>query len=236
MSIFSVITVREGSKGLKNKCTRRIMGKAVFEYTIEYSIELDSVIEEEVFTVVSSDSEIIRQYCLENNIRFLKRNPGLASDVARIEDVIYDAYGKIGRDFDFISLLYGNIPIRYPEEFLKAYNFLLRNKDYDCTLSMENVEKFNPASMFELNKNVLHTKKSEGYRRQDLKQLMIHDGHTTLFRTKHFLDYMKRNFRQNIMYESFGKKIKPMLNDKLVVDIDTERDFMLVEAVLKFRN
>ena len=235
MTIFSIVTVREGTKGLKNKCMRKIDGKAIFEYTIEYSIDLDSMIEEEVFTVVSSDSETIRKYCSKNNIHFLKRSSVLASDVARIEDVIYDAYREIRKDFDYVSLLYGNIPIRYPEEFLRAYNFLLENKDYGCVLSMQNVEKFNPAWMFELDEDVLPVKKSEGYKRQDLKQLMIHDGHTILFRNKHFLEFMKRNSKQSIMYEAFGKKIKPMLNDKLIIDIDMERDLKLAEAVLKFR-
>jgi CMP-N-acetylneuraminic acid synthetase len=236
MSVFSVVTVRAGSKGLKNKCIREINSKAVFEYIIEYSIDLNCRINEEVFTVVSSDSEIIRKYCLKNNIYFLKRSPGLASDSARIEDVLYDAYCKIGKDFDYLSLLYGNVPTRYPAEFLKAYHFLIENKDYDCVLSMQNVEKFNPASMFDLNKEILPVKIMEGYRRQDLKQFMIADGHTVLFRTKHFLESMKINFKQNITYEIFGKKIKPMLNDKLIIEIDTERDFKLAEAVLKFRD
>ena len=236
MSIFSLVVARKGSKGVKDKCMRKINDKSVFEYTIEYSIDLDSMIEEEVFTVVSSDSEIIREYCSENNICFLKRSPELASDVARIEDVIYDAYRKIGKDFDYISLLYGNIPTRYPEEFLKAYNFLLENKDYDAVISMQNVEKFNPAWMFELNEETLPVKGEKGYRRQDLKQFMIDDGHTILFRTKYFLEFMKKNSEINVIHEAFGRKIKPLLNDKLIIDIDTEKDLKLAEAVLKSVN
>ncbi len=166
----------------------------------------------------------------------MERIPSLASDTARIEDVIYDAYCKTAtRDFEYISLLYGNIPIRYPEEFLKAYDFLMENKDYDAVLSMQNVEKFNPAWIFELDEDVLPVKRSGGYRRQDLKQFMIHDGHTILFRAGHFLDFMRKKSEHSIMYEAFGKKIKPMLNDKLILDIDTERDLKLAEAVLKFR-
>lgn len=232
MSILSLVAIREGSKGLEKKCLRKIGGKAIFEYTIEYSIDLNHRIEEEVSTVVSSDSGIVRRYCSENNIYFLKRSPRLASDVARIEDVIYDAYCKIGGHFDYISLLYGNIPTRYPEEFLQAYRFLQENKGYDAVLSMQNVEKFNPAWMFELNEDVLPVRKSEAYRRQDLKRFMIHDGHTSLFRAKHFLEFMGSNAKENIIYESFGKKIKPMLHDKLVIDIDTEKDLKLAAAVL----
>ena len=236
MSIFSLVTVRKGSKGLEDKCIREVDGKPVFEYTIEYSLDLAHSIEEEVFTVVSSDSQVIRDYCSEHDIRFLERTPLLASDIAPIEDVIYDAYLKIGKDFDYISLLYGNIPTRYPAEFLKAYNFLVGHKDYDCVLSMQKVGKFHPSWMFELDEDVLPAKKSEGYRRQELKQLMIHDGHTILFRAKHFLESMERDVKEDIMYEFLGRKIKPLLSNALVVDIDTERDLKLAETVLRYRN
>ncbi len=236
MSIFSLVAVRKGSKGLKDKCIKKINSKAVFEYAIEYSLDLDCRMREEVFTVVSSDSEIIREYCLKNNIYFLERSPLLASATARIEDVIYDANCRIGKDFDYISLLPGNIPIRYPEEFLKAHDFLINNKDYDAVISMQNVEKNNPAWMFELNEDVLPMKKREGYFRQELRQFMVHDGHTLLFRTKYFLEFMKRNLQVKVMYEAYGRKIKPMLNDKLIINIATERDFKLAEAVLRFRN
>ncbi len=236
MGIFSIITIREGSKGLKSKCVRGINSKAVFEYTAEYSLDLNNIISEEVFTVVSSDSEIVREYCFKNNICFVDRSQLLASDIARIEDVIFDAYCRVGRSFDYISLLYGNIPTRYPHEFLKAYNFLKENKDYDAVISMQNVEKNNPAWMFELNEDLLPVKKEEGYRRQDLKQFMVHDGHTILFRTKHFLEFMEGHLPVTVMYETYGNRIKPMLNGELIIDIDTERDLKLAEIALRFRN
>lgn len=236
MSILSVVAIREGSKGLKAKCMRKIENKAVFEYTIEYSIHLNQITGGANFTVVSSDSETVREYCLKNDVYFIPRSPQLASDVARIDDVIYDAYSTVGNDFEFISLLYGNIPTRYPQEFQKAYNFLHENKSCDAVISMQNAGKNNPAWMFELNEDVLPVKKEEGYRRQDLKQFMGPDGHTLLFRTEHFLKFMKRNLRAKVIYEAFGSKIKPMLNDKLVIDIDTEKDLEVAEAVLRFRN
>jgi len=235
MNILSVVTVRAGSKGLKDKCLRKINGKPIFEYSIRYSMELNNKIKEGNFTLVSSDSEIIEEYCLKKNIYFIKRKVELASDIAQIEDVIFDAYCEIGKDFKYISLLYGNIPTRYPEEFLRAHRFLSRHGDYDCVMSMQNVEKFNPSWIFELNENTLPLKKNENYRRQDLTQFMIHDGHTVLFRTSYFLKFMEINSAKNTMYEAFGRKIKPMLNDKLIIDIDTKKDLILAEAVLKSR-
>jgi len=237
MNILSVVTIRKGSKGLKNKCTRKISGKAIFEYVIDYSLELGRRLKEDIFTVVSSDSKIIRKYCLKNKIPFIFRKPSLASDAARIEDVIFDAYSKVGKKFDYISLLYGNIPTRYPQEFFKAYNFLRNNKDFDAVISMQKVGKYHPCWMFPLDKKKLLTQKYEGYRRQDLKEYMIHDGHTILFRTKHFLEFMKkRQLKQKKgLYDAFGKRIKPMLNKKVIIDIDTEKDLELAEAVISYR-
>ena len=193
MAIFSLIVARAGSQGFKNKNIRMIGEKAVFEYSIEYSMKLNNIINDEVFTIVSSDSKVIQKYCKKNSIHFIKRKSELAKSDTRIEDVIYDAYQEIGKHFDYISLLAGNIITRYTDEFLKAYSFLEENIDYDCLFSMENVERYNPQQMFELNEDVLPKKKMTGYMRQDLKQLMYPDGHTMLFRSGHFLKFMKNN-------------------------------------------
>lgn len=232
MSVFSLVVARKGSKGLKDKVVQKINNKYVFEYSIEYSLKLANETGEDIFTVVSSDSEIIERYCLEKDISFIRRKPELASDITPIEDVIYDAYTNIGREFKYISLLYGNIPTRYPDKFLEAFNFLERNPDYDAVLSMQNVEKYNPAWMFRLDENILSAKNTQGFRRQDLKQCMIHDGHTILMKADCFIEFMKKGKVAKIMYESFGRKIKPMLNTKLIIDIDTEKDLEMAETIV----
>ena len=64
---------------------------------------------------------------------------------------------------------------------------------------------------------------------------MIHDGHTILFRTGHFLEFMERHSPVTVIYETFGKRIKPMLNNELIIDIDTARDLKLAELLIKER-
>ena len=63
---------------------------------------------------------------------------------------------------------------------------------------------------------------------------MIHDGHTLIFkiggfykRYKGLIEYDKR-----YMYSVFGEKIKPLINNELIVDIDTEKDFKFAKAIL----
>lgn len=236
MSIFSLIVARKGSKGLPNKVARKINDKYVFQYSIEYSLSLAGVVDAEVITAVSSDSSEIRDYCAQESIPFVERPEQLAGDRVRIEDVIYDAYLKSPAPCEYISLLYGNIPTRYPEEFKKAFEFLRTHPGYDAALSMQNVEKYNPAWMFPLSEDALLEKDTAGFRRQDLTQFMIHDGHTILMRSGYFCEYMKAAKNSPVMYEAFGRKIKPVLCNRLIIDVDTERDLAAAEAILKYNN
>ena len=87
--------------------------------------------------------------------------------------------------------------------------------------------------MFELNEEIIPRKKDSGYRRQDLPQFMIPDGYITLFSTQYFIKFMKNKHPINYRYETLGRKIRPMLHNKLIIDIDTERDLELARAILK---
>lgn len=231
MSILSVVVSRKGSKGLPDKGTRCIKDRPLFAYTLDYSLELARLIPS-LYTVVSSDSEVIEGYCASHDIPFLKRGPELASDTARLEEVLFEVYHKVGRDFEYISLLYGNIPTRYPDVFMQAYRFLEQHDDYDAVLSMQNVEKYNPAWMFEFDTKQLPHRDFQGYRRQDLRQYMIHDGHTILFRAAYFLSFIRSGTETSFLYEPFGKKIKPMITNRVVIDVDTGRDLVLAEAII----
>lgn len=230
MSVLSIVTVRKGSKGLKDKCIHHIGDKMVFQYTLEYSLKIARHIDNT--TLVTSDSTIVGDFCKAWHIPFIKRAPELCSEKAEIEDVIYDAYKRTQREFDYISLLYGNVPTRYPLRFIEAYNFLEHNKDYDCVLSMQKTGKFNPSWMFDYTDKTLPKKKHESARRQELQEKMIHDGHTILFRPKHFLEFMESKKEKEYMYEYLGRKIKPHIYENIVVDIDDYNDLVIAKAVI----
>jgi len=102
-----------------------------------------------------------------------------------------------------------------------------RNKDLSSDdIQIEDVI-YDVYWMFEYNDEILLDKNAP-YRRQNLKRYMIHDGHTILFRIEPFIEYMKKR-RNDSLYCMFGKKIKPMINDKLIIDIDTYKDLELAK-------
>lgn len=232
MSILSIIVARAGSKGLPKKVVQKINTKYVFEYSLDYSLSLDSYVNDDVVTATSSDCDEIRDYCAERNLLFVPRLPEHANDNAPINDAMYHVYQTVDQKFDYISLLYGNVPTRYPDEFVKAYNFLQDNDEYDATLSMQNAEKYNPAWMFPLDAEVLPLKEKLGHRRQDLPQYMFHDGHTILIRSRYFLDFFEKKKKSTYLLQEFGACIKPVLNTKVIIDIDTQKDLLIASALL----
>jgi len=230
MKVLSVVCARAGSKGLANKCVSRINNKMVVEYAIDYSLSLGNDVE----TVVSTDIAEVIGYCKKENIACIERDSKFCSDESKIDDALADAIDKKGHGYEYCSLVYGNIPTRSPKLFHEAINFLQENGNYDAVVSMQNVEKFHPDWMFDYNEEVLPLEKESHYRRQSLPQKMIHDGHTFIFRKEDFygryngsLMYNKEN-----KYSIFGSNIKPLINNEIIVDIDTKKDLILAEALI----
>lgn len=230
IDVLSVICARAGSKGLRNKCIKKINGKMLIEYAIEYSLSLPN----RVKTVVSTDIEEIMDYCRGHNVDYIKRDPGMCADSSRIEDALADAIEKKGKDCDYCSLVYGNIPTRYPRLFNEALSFLTNNNDYDAAISMQETGKYHPDWMFDLNREIIPRAKENSYRRQALIPKMIHDGHTVIFRSRQFYLRYKHLVRydEGYMYSIFGSKIKPLLNDEMIIDIDSQKDFKIAEAIM----
>jgi len=231
MKVLSVVCARAGSKGLANKCIARINGKMVVEYAIEYSLSLGSDIE----TVISTDIEEVIEHCKKRNLVCVKRDTKFCTDESKIDDALADAIEKKGHDCEYCSLVYGNIPTRYPNLLYEALNFLEKNKYYDGVISMQNVEKFHPAWMLDYNEDILPREVEYHYRRQFLPQKMIHDGHTLVFIKDDFYNRYngKLPYNKEYKYSIFGSKIKPLINNEIIIDIDTRKDLILAEAVMQ---
>ena len=102
---------------------------------------------------------------------------------------------------------------------------------------MQNVEKFHPEWMFDYNEKLLPLVAESHYRRQSLPQKMIHDGHTLIFKKDEFFRRYRGElpYDQKKRYSIFGTRFKPLINDEVIVDIDTRKDLILAEALLNRR-
>ena len=89
--------------------------------------------------------------------------------------------------------------------------------------------------MYDYNEEILPRKKEVHYRRQMLPQKMQSDGHTFIFRIKKFLDNYKglTDYNKEYALSVYGEKIKPVINDKVIIDIDTEKDMKISQYAIK---
>ncbi|MEW6219118.1 MAG: hypothetical protein AB1634_06225 [Thermodesulfobacteriota bacterium] len=232
-SVLAVVVARKGSKGLPSKCMLPIGKMPVVEHVLAWCQGL-STPELAVTTVLSTDIPEAEPLCGRHGALFLPRPAELAGDRTRIEEVLFHAWQEAGQGADYLLLVYGNIPVRHAELVQGPVCFLAERPEFDAVFTFQPVEKFNPAWMVDVCEDELPDWPAAAFRRQDLKPYMIHDGHTVLTRASYFASFWpeEASRRQGRMYESFGRRIKPWLHDRLVIDIDAERDYLLARAVL----
>jgi CMP-N-acetylneuraminic acid synthetase len=137
MPNIAIIPVRTGSKRLPNKNILDFFGKPMFMHTV------DAALESELFDEVhvSTESELVANICLENNlpIKFL-RPDALAGDTASLESVCLYTLNKFLTDyeqsFNNFCLLWATAPLRTSLDIVNSYGLLQKDCDCDCVVSV----------------------------------------------------------------------------------------------------
>lgn len=121
MKNIAIIPARSGSKGLKDKNIKELLGKPLLAYTIEAALK--SGIFDCVHVSTDSDlyAEIGKKYGAD--VPFL-RSEEMSSDTAGSWDVVLEVlekYKKIGQEYDMVTLLQPTSPLRDKYEIRAAY-------------------------------------------------------------------------------------------------------------------
>jgi len=223
---LAIIIARAGSKGLHSKCMLPIDGEPLINKTI--NLALDLAPSHKMDVVLSTDIPNAPEH---DGLIILPRPKHLASDNARVRDVVFDVLQKMETPYQYVVLLYGNVPTRY-EQLISFPLVFLQTSSYDAVISFQRVEKHHPDWMVDECETLPHDWQ-DSHRRQDLTPLITPDGHTFVFKTERFLRWMESGKESNTMYAAFGHKIKPWIHEELIIDIDSERDYLLAKSYLE---
>ena len=224
MKNIAIITARSGSKGLKDKNIKMLMGKPLMAYTIEAALAsglFDCV-------HVSTDSEVYAKIAREcgADVPFL-RDAELATDTAGTWDTlraVVRKYETLGKKFDTVTLLQPTSPLRDAEDIKQAFR-VLGEKEADSVISVCEVEH-SPKIC-----NTLGVEDSmDGFidtnvvgRRQDLGTFYRINGAIYIQKTEILMQ--ERNL--------YGPKAYAYIMSKLhSVDIDDAFDFMVAETAM----
>jgi len=81
MKVLAIIPAKLDSKRLKKKNICDLNGKPMFLHSVDYAKESKY----DVDVVVSSESDVVKNICDQNGVRFFKRPMGLCSDVEVVD-------------------------------------------------------------------------------------------------------------------------------------------------------
>jgi len=219
--IIGEIPARYGSKRVKQKNLRLINGKPLIWYAIEAAKKAKTLTE----VYVNTESDIIGAVAIDNGVKFYKRDPTLATDTATSDQFNYDFIK--GTNADVLVLINPVSPLIEAADIDNVVNFFLKNKyDTVITIREEKLQSFcnNKPINFDLNMMLPRT--------QDINPIQICIWSVCVWKAKSFLDsYEKKG------YAVFSGKLGFYPLDLLKsVKISTEKDFLLAEALLRYRN
>lgn len=229
MKNIAIIPARSGSKGLKDKNIKELIGKPLIAYTIEAA--RNSKLFDEI--MVSTDSVYYSKIAKEwgAKVPFL-RDEELAIDTASSWDVVKDVlekYQTLGKEFDTVALLQPTSPLRTEKDIMAGYEKMMK-EDANGIISVCEVEH-SP-----LWSNVLPGDCSFTNflvpdliykRRQELPVYYRMNGAIYIFKIDYFL-------RTDNIYSDKVFAIKMIKENS--VDIDNEFDFIIAEAILKSKD
>ena len=112
MTVLGIILARAGSKGLPDKCLRKLLGRPVIAYTFDHATAARRL----TGVVFSTDSEPAKTFARDAGIEVIDRPAKLASDTATVDDAARHAVEAWEQrhqgTVDAVVLLYGNVPLR----------------------------------------------------------------------------------------------------------------------------
>lgn len=224
MKNIAIIPARSGSKGLKDKNIKLLNGKPLIAYSIEAA--LDSGMFDEV--MVSTDSKKYAEIAKEfgASVPFL-RSAELSSDTATSKDVILDVllrYEADGQKFDTFALLQPTSPLRTAEDVINAYS-VFKEKHANAVIGVTETEH-SPLICGVLPDNMSMDNfikpEVKNKPRQALEKYYRINGAMYVAKVEYYMAH--GDFYHDGCYAY-------VMGGEVSVDIDTERDFLMVEFI-----
>jgi CMP-N,N'-diacetyllegionaminic acid synthase len=224
--ILAIIPARGGSKGVPRKNVRELNGKPLIGYTIEAAKKSNKVSRVVVTTEDIEIATVSREYKAE--VPYLRPDE-LSQDNSPTMECVLHMLNYLekteGYVSDYVLLLQCTSPLRNHSHINEAIDKLL-NSDYDSIVSVCEAE-VNPywANIFEGDKLKYFIEEGRKItRRQELPNVYRMNGAIYLIKTE-VLKKQKTFEPEEVMGY--------IMDSYSSVDIDTEMDFKIAEAIIK---
>jgi CMP-N-acetylneuraminic acid synthetase len=226
MKILGTICARGGSKEVKNKNIRDLLGKPLIAYTIEYFKKWDKPNR----LVCSTDSKEIAEIAQKYGVEIpCMRPPELSSDTAPkipvLQHIVKICENQDNCRYDIIVDLDPTAPLRKRKFLMEAYKIFI-DSDADSLFSVIEAHKNPYFNMVELDKQGYAKLSKAGFfvRRQDAPLVYELNASIYIYKRDFLLNTDTVFSKRSIIYEM------PAITS---VDVDREIDFLYIEFLLK---
>lgn len=216
-----LIPARKNSKRVKGKNLKKLNGKPLISYSIEYALSFD--INPKNIWINSDDEEILNLAKLYS-ISAYRRPKKFALDKTSYDEVLKDFLNFISNE----NMSFENIITLQPTSPIRSKNLLVNALiEFDSTKlkSLMSVSLLNKKFGIIKNKKFLPMNYRLGDRHQDIEHLFFENG----------LIYITK---KDSLISSNNNDVYPFITDEIGshIDIDYESDFKLAEQILKSVN
>lgn len=232
MNILFTICGRAGSKGFKNKNLKKLNGIPLVYYTLSViNLYQAAHKEDNVIVALNTDSQelisLIKEQEIVKNVFIVERKNDLAGDTAPKVAVIQSTYeqSKKLETFDVVVDLDITSPMRRLCDIENSINELVSNKEYDVVFSVVPARRSPYFNMVE--KKGKYFKKicdSDYTARQQAPTSYELNASIYAYNPK----FLEGKIDRTILEYNCGIVIMP---DYLVLDIDSEKDFCMMERL-----
>ena len=219
---LAIIPSRGGSKGIKKKNLRRVNGRSLIEITADAA--KSSGIFDKI--IVSSDSKDILEHALTLGIDVIKRPRSISHDKATSEALVLHVLNKLKNNYVVkdAALLQPTSPLRTSQDIVKSYKKFKEDKA-NTLVSVNQIDNKFLKLIYRKNNSYKFIEKDfPSMPRQNLPDAYIPNGAIYFFNCKYF--------KRNPSFISHKTSIYHM-NNEASIDIDTEQDLQLVEAIFQ---
>ena len=233
MKTLAIIPARSGSKGLKNKNIKKLLGYPLLAYSIKAGLSSNKIDR----VICSTNSKKIKDIALDYgaDVPFIRPKEFSTDDSRDIEFINHALeWLKNNESYipDLIIVLRPTSPLRKIDDINNAIDIMMNDSSYDSLRSVCKT-KSTPYKMWRINKNknILEpllklNDDPEPYNspRQRLPKIYWQTGQIEIVRY-HCISEQK---------SVSGRKIFPYeMDESIAIDIDTEESFRQAERILK---
>ena len=221
MRTLYLVPARAGSKGLPGKNIKKLGGKPLIEFSIDFALKHLKL--EDELCVSTNDYEVIQIVKNKGLKLHFERPEEFSTDIATTQDVILHAlnyFQSIGKFFDMVFLLQPTSPFRTDSDWnaiVSAYDDSL-----DMVVSVKKTKENPYFTLFEeSDEGFLFKSKAGNYTsRQECPAVYSFNGSMYLLNVKSLQEKKINEFR---------KVKKVIMPEERSIDIDTMADWVMAE-------